>query len=114
MAQRHLDDREADADAMRAHRQCGGEWYRIGIDALAGEVVLGEPDPMEAQLLGERRLLELLEDGARVLLGRRRVRKRQPAKSHVSLRSLGGAGPIVTARATRRKLLAPTARASSL
>jgi hypothetical protein len=31
--------------------------------------VLGEPDAIEAQLLGERRLLELFEDGDRVALG---------------------------------------------
>ena len=64
MAQRHLDDGKADADVLRAHRQRGGKRDRVRIDALAGEVVLGEPDAVEAELLGERRLLELLENGS--------------------------------------------------
>jgi hypothetical protein len=82
MAQRHLYDRETDAYALRAHCESRGERDRVRVDALTCKVVLGEPNAIEAQLFGERRLLELLEDGARVVLGGGGMRERQPAKFH--------------------------------
>jgi len=65
--QRHLDDGKADADALGAHGEGGGERNRVHVDALARKVVLGEPDAVEAQRLGKRGLLELPEDPLRNL-----------------------------------------------
>ena len=82
LPQRHLDHGKADADALGAHGERGGERNGVRVDALAREVVLGEPDPVKARRLGKRGLLELLEDRARVVLRRRGVCERQPAESH--------------------------------
>ena len=82
MMKRHLDDREAHARARGARGQRAGERDRIGVGALAGEVVLGEPQVVEAHRFGEHALLELLVDAREVVLGRRRERQRHPAELH--------------------------------
>src|SRR5215831_601553 len=84
MSQRHLDDGKADANARGAHGESGSKRDRIGVDALAREVVLGEPYTAETQLLGQRRLFELFKDCLRVVFGRGGMRKREPAKLHAS------------------------------
>ncbi len=53
MTQRELDHREADTDALSPRRHHAGERNGITVDALAGEVVLGEPDAVEAGSLRE-------------------------------------------------------------
>src|SRR5215813_1746487 len=84
MSQRHLDDGKTDTNALGTHGESGGKRDRIGVDALAREVVLGEPDAGETKLLGQRRLLELLEDCLRVVFGRGGMGKREPAEPHAS------------------------------
>ena len=51
MMQRHLRHREADLRPFRGHRQRCGEAHRIDIGADPIEVMLGEPDHVEAQLI---------------------------------------------------------------
>ena len=77
MPEGELDDREPDPDPLGARRQRGGEHDRIAVDALAGEVVLGEPDAVEAERDGADGLLELLIDAPGVRLRRGGVRQRQ-------------------------------------
>ena len=69
MAERQLDDGKADAHPARARGERARERDRVAVDRLAGEVVLGEPDRVEADRLGQPGLLELLADGRVVLLG---------------------------------------------
>src|SRR5262249_29869909 len=51
VAQRQLDHGKADADTRRACGDDAGERNRIAVDALAGEVVLGQPDAVEPRRL---------------------------------------------------------------
>ena len=55
------DDRGADADALGARRDPAGDDHEVRGDAIPLEVMLGEPDAVEAERLG---LLDLLELGA--------------------------------------------------
>ena len=82
MVQRHLDDGEPEPRARGACRQRTGERNRIGVGALAREVVLGEPEVVEAHRLGEHALLELLVDAREVVRGRRRHGQGHPAELH--------------------------------
>ena len=65
MAEGELDHREADAHARGARGERAREGNGIAVDGLAGEVVLGEPDAVEADVLGPARLDEQIVDGAR-------------------------------------------------
>ena len=51
MVQRHLRDREADADLLRARGQRGGEAHGIDVGADAVEVVLREPQHLHPELV---------------------------------------------------------------
>ena len=62
MMQRHLRHREADLRALRCHRQRCREADRIDIGADAVEMMFGEPDHVEAQLVGQPRLAQCLVD----------------------------------------------------
>jgi hypothetical protein len=94
MAKRELQHGEADPDPRRARRHHAGERDGIAVDALAREVVLGEPDAVEAGRLREARLRDLGVDGVGVLLGRGRESQRQPAESHGGGSMEAAAGPI--------------------
>ncbi len=71
MVEGHLDDGEADPGARGARGESARERDGIGVGALAGEVMLGEPQVVEAHGLGQHALLELLMH-ARKVVGRRR------------------------------------------
>jgi hypothetical protein len=61
---------EADADLLGLHGECRGKHQRVVVDALTGEIVLGEPDVRKAHALGGAGLLDDLVD-APTVLGRR-------------------------------------------
>ena len=82
MVERHLDDGEPQPRARGARRERAGEWNRVGIGALAGEVVLGEPEVIEAHRLGQHPLLELLMDAGQVIRGRRGQGQGHPPELH--------------------------------
>src|SRR3989442_4767082 len=82
MTQRQLDHREADPDPRGARGHHAGERDRVAVHALAREVVLGEPDAVEARRLREAGLRHLLVDGGVVGVGGRRRPERQPAEAH--------------------------------
>jgi hypothetical protein len=97
--QGELDDREADPHAAGAHRHRRRERDRVAVDGLAGEVVLGEPDAVEAGRLGVAGLGEQIVDGLAVGLGRGRVGQREPAEPHPAHRLTTGG--VVQPRAAR-------------
>ncbi|HUC10904.1 MAG TPA: hypothetical protein VL985_10835 [Stellaceae bacterium] len=72
MMEGQLHDGEADPDPLGAHRDSRGEQQRVVVDALAGEVMLGQPDIAEPEPLGKAHLLDLLVDAIGVLIRRRR------------------------------------------
>ena len=86
MVKRQLHDGEADADALGAHRDRGGEQQRVVVDALAGKIMLGQPDIVEAEPLGGADLRDLLVDARRILFRRRRQRQGEPPETHRCLR----------------------------
>jgi len=67
-----LHDGKADTDALGALAEGGGEYQRVVVDALAGEIMLGQPDIAEPQPFGKAHLLDLLVDAIGVLFRRRR------------------------------------------
>ena len=67
-----LHDGEADPDPLGAHRDSRGEQQRVVVDALAGEIMLGQPDIAEPEPFGKAHLLDLLVDAIGVLFRRRR------------------------------------------
>ena len=67
--QRELKHRETDLDPAGLLSDRGREDDRVGEGRLAGEVVLGQPDPVEAQLLGEHGLSQALLDDPAVVGG---------------------------------------------
>ena len=69
MVERHLDDGKPEPRARGARSERAGERNRVGVGALAGEVVLGEPEIVETHRLGEHALLELLMDAREVVRG---------------------------------------------
>jgi hypothetical protein len=83
MPQGELDHGEADAHAGGARGERAREGDGIAVDGLAGEVVLGEPDAVEADVLGPARLDEQIVDRGAVGVRRRRVGERQPAGAPV-------------------------------
>jgi hypothetical protein len=58
----HDDDLGAETHALRADGQVGQVEQRVGADGVVREVVLGHPDGVEAQLVGQDQLGELLLD----------------------------------------------------
>src|SRR5438093_12734576 len=84
MAQGELEHGEPDTDPRRTGGHDAGERNRIAVDALAREVVLGEPEPVEAHGLGEARLGDQLVDRAVVRFRGPGVGERQPAELHRS------------------------------
>lgn len=67
-----LHDGEADPDPLGAHRDSRGEQQRVVVDALAGEIMLGQPDIAEPEPFGKAHLLDLLVDAIGVCFRRRR------------------------------------------
>ena len=90
VVKRQLHDREADLDPLGPHRDRRGEQQRIVVDALAGEIVLGQPDVAEPELFGQAHLLDLLVDARGVLLWRRRQGQGEPPEAHRCLRENRG------------------------
>jgi hypothetical protein len=48
MMERQLDDRETDPDPLGPHRHGRGEQQGVVVYALAGEIMLGQPDVAES------------------------------------------------------------------
>src|SRR5271166_6705684 len=82
MMQRHLGDREADPDSLRRYRQRGGKTHRIDISADAIEMMFGQPDHLEAQLVSEPRLAQGLVDHLTIVRGIAAFRKQEVAELH--------------------------------
>ena len=92
--QRHLRDRETDLRPLRRHRKRRREGHRIDIGADAVEVVLREPDHVEAQLVREPRLAQGLVDHLTIARGITALRKQEIAEFHEELlRQASGATP---------------------
>jgi hypothetical protein len=72
MVERQLHDGKADADPLGAHSDGRGEQQRVVVDALTGEIMLGQPDVAEPELFGKAHLLDLLVDAGGILFRRRR------------------------------------------
>ena len=89
MVQRHLQYGKSDSHPAGAHGQRGGKDEGIVINALAGEVMLGQPDVIETDVFGVARLGELLVDSSHILIWRWGEGKGEPAKLHVFLRFWG-------------------------
>jgi hypothetical protein len=60
MLKRHQQDEGADGDAAGARRDRGGDRHHRGLVAVVGEVMLGEPDRIEARGLDRLGLREHL------------------------------------------------------
>ena len=63
MTESELDHREGDTDPLSPRRDHAGERDGIAVDALAREIVLGEPDAIEAGSLGEAGFGHEVADG---------------------------------------------------
>ena len=72
VVERQLHDGKADPDPLGAHRDGRGEQQRVVVDALAGEIMLRQPDVAEPEPFGKEHLLDLLVDALGVLFRRRR------------------------------------------
>ena len=86
MMQRGLHHGKADRRASRCGGERAGKAHRVDISADAVEMVLGEPDHIDAELVRQRRLAQGLVDDDAVALRLTAVRKQEIAKVH--LRSL--------------------------
>src|ERR1051325_88331 len=84
-----LHDSEADPDRLGPHCDSRGEQQGVVVDALAGEIVLGQPDIAETELFGKAHLLDLLVNANGILFRRRRQREGEPAEAHRCLRKKG-------------------------
>ena len=71
---------DADPGGPRGHR--AGERGRIHREAVVDEVVLGEPDLVEAQLFRPRHLVELARDDVGVPVARRRLQEEVGPEAH--------------------------------
>jgi len=64
-------DRGTDPDVARARRDVPREQQRVARETVGREVLLGKPDVVEAELVGELHARELLgHDARRVVTGR--------------------------------------------
>jgi len=73
---------EADANAPGARGGGGGEGSGIDGEAVVDEVMLGEPDLVEAQLLRPLDLLELAADDVVVPVAGRSLEEIEGAEAH--------------------------------
>ena len=81
--ERHLHHSKADTHPLGPHRQRGCEGQCIIVYALTGKIMLGQPDIIEAQILGVTDLIYLLFDPQRILIWRRGKGQRQPTELHI-------------------------------
>ncbi len=82
--ERGLRHREADQGTVRGNGNRGGEAHRIDIGANAVEMVLGEPDRIEAEGVGEPCLRQSLLDHRAVLRRIAALGKQKVADPHAS------------------------------
>ena len=82
MVQRGLDDGEAEPGMTQRGGQRAGEGDRIGIDRDAIEMVLGQPDHIDAQFVGQRRLAQGLLDDRAVARRIAAIGKQEVAEFH--------------------------------
>ena len=73
---------EADANALGARGGGGGEGGGVDGEAVVDEVMLGEPDLVEAQLLRPLDLLELAADDVVVPVAGRSLEEIESAEAH--------------------------------
>ncbi len=92
VVQRDLRDGEADLDAAGRGGQRGGKAERIDVGADAVEMVLGQPQGVEAKLLRQPGLGDGLVDHALVLSRVAAFREQEIAEFHVGLLWVGSAG----------------------
>src|SRR5437870_3825063 len=84
MMQRDLRHREPDPDPAGACSDGGRERYRVDIGTVAVEVVLGQPDRIQAEPVRRLRLLERFPDDLAVPLGLAALGKQEVAESHAN------------------------------
>ena len=87
--QRGLQHGEAERGALERDRQRAGKADRIGIGADAIEMMLAEPDNIDAELVGQHRLAQRLVDDNAVALRIAAVGKQKIAELHMPLRFAG-------------------------
>src|SRR6266851_8847360 len=98
MVEGHLHHGEADADLLGLHGKRRGKHQRVVVDALAGEIVLGEPDVGKAHPFGGAGLVDDLVDAPTVLGGRGRHGEGKPTEFHEdSLPERATAGGVIPA-----------------
>jgi hypothetical protein len=74
--------RQADPNSRSPRGHRAGERGRVHREAVVDEVVLGEPDLVEAQLLRPHHLVELTVDDVRVPVARRGLQEEVGAEAH--------------------------------
>src|SRR5215472_12849893 len=80
--QGRLHDREPDLAASRRRRERARKGDRVDIGADAVEMVLGEPDHIDPELVGQPGFAQRLVDDGAVPLGIAAVRKQEIAEFH--------------------------------
>ena len=85
MTKCRLHNRKADLAMPRRSRQCAGNRDRVDIGTYAVEMMLGEPDHVDPELVGEPSLAQRLVDHDAVAFGVAAIRKQEVAESHVTL-----------------------------
>jgi len=84
VVQRGLQDREAERGALQRDRQCAGKGDRIGVGADAVEMMLAEPDDIDAEPVGQHRLAQGLVDDDAVTRRVAAVGKQKIAEFHAA------------------------------
>ena len=82
MIERRLENREADLDPRGHRAQRGGERRRIDVGGVAIEMMLGEEQGVDADLLGQHGLLQRLLDRATVIRRILALRKEKRSDFH--------------------------------
>ena len=77
-----LHNRKADLALPRRRRQCAGKGDRVDIGAYAVEMMLGEPDHVDPELVGEPGLVQRLVDHDAVPFGIAAIREQEIAEFH--------------------------------
>ncbi len=116
VVQRHLQDREADFAVPGGGGERASKGDRVGIGADAVEMMLGQPDRVDAQFVGEPGFAQGLVDHDPVALGIAAVGKQEIAEFHAATPRAGAvycllalASPPVVASCVKRPVASPIA-----
>src|SRR5690606_22543758 len=92
MMQRHLRHCEADPDPPGAGCEGSGEADRVDVCAIAVEMMLGEPDHVEAELVAEASLGDALVNDRMIEVGIRRLREKEATELQTASSVIKGVG----------------------